>query len=102
MSESQPKPRLPIFWAVCNTADESVFWNSTSAPPLMRAVAASASLDGSNQLLIHTTLVLMLGLVLCAPNVKLLMLRSTSGIGTEATTPSVLLWVILPASTPAM
>ena len=102
MSESQPKPRLPIFSAVCSTADESVFWNSTSAPPLMSAVAASVSLGGSNQLLTHTTRVLMAGLVLCAPSVKLLMLRITSGIGTEATTPRVLVLVIFPASTPAM
>ena len=48
-----------------------------------------------------TTLVLTLGLLDWAPSVKLLMLRSTSGIGTEATTPSVLLLVILPAITPA-
>jgi hypothetical protein len=34
--------------------------------------------------------------------VKLLMLRTTSGIGTEATTPSTLDLVMAPAITPAM
>src|SRR3990167_4164069 len=101
MSESQPKARLPLSWAVFSTAGESVFWNSTSAPPLIRLVAASVSLGGLNHSLTHTTLVLILGLLLCAPSVKLLMLRITSGIGTDATTPSVLDLVILPAITPA-
>ena len=73
-----------------------------SAPPLIRAVAASVSFGGLNHSFTHTTLVEMAGLTLCAPSVKLLMLRSTSGIGTEATTPSTLLLVILPAITPAM
>jgi hypothetical protein len=41
-------------------------------------------------------------LTLCAPSVKLLMLRITSGIGTEPTTPRVLDLVIAPAITPAM
>ncbi|MDT4872878.1 hypothetical protein FQZ97_1080880 [compost metagenome] len=102
MSESQPKARLPFSWAVLSTAGESVFWNSTSAPPLMRAVAASVSLGGLNHSFTHTTLVVIFGLTDCAPSVKLLMLRSTSGIGTEPTTPSVLLLVIEPAITPAM
>src|SRR5574343_2078802 len=102
MSESQPKARLPFSWAVLSTAGESVFWNSTSAPPLMRLVAASVSLGGLNHSLTHTTLVLTLGLLLWAPRVKLLMLRITSGIGTEATTPRVLDLVILPATMPAM
>ena len=102
MSESQPKARLPIFSAVCNTAGESVFCIKTSAPPLIKAVAASVSLGGLNHSLTHTTLVLTFGLTDWAPKVKLLMLRTTSGIGTEATTPKVLDLVILPAITPAM
>ena len=102
MSESQPKARFPLSCAVLSTAGESVFWNSTSAPPLISAVAASVSLGGLNHSLTHTTLVLIFGLLDCAPSVKLLMLRSTSGIGTDATTPSVLVLVILPAITPAM
>src|SRR5690606_26781814 len=102
MSESQPKARLPAFSAVCSTADESVFWNSTSAPPLSSEVAASVSFGGSNQPLTQTTLVLILGFTDWAPMVKLLMLRITSGIGIEATTPSVLVLVIAPAITPAM
>ena len=73
-----------------------------SAPPLISAVAASVSFGGLNHSLTHTTLVLMLGLLLCAPSVKLLMLRITSGIGIDATTPSVFDLVILPAITPAM
>ena len=102
MSESQPKARLPAFSAVCSTAAESVFWNRMSAPPLSSEVAASVSFGGSNQPLTHTTLVVTLGFTDCAPSVKLLMLRITSGIGIEATTPSVLLCVIEPAITPAM
>ena len=102
MSESQPNARLPIFSAVCSTADESVFCISTSAPPLIRAVAASVSLGGLNHSLTHTTLVLIFGLTDCAPSVKLLMLRITSGMGIEPTTPTVPLLLILPAITPAM
>src|SRR5574343_1475453 len=102
MSESQPKARLPIFSAVCSTADESVFCISTSAPPLISEVAASVSFGGSNQPLTQTTLVLTLGFTDWAPSVKQLMLRITSGIGIEATTPRVLVLVMAPAITPAM
>src|SRR3989339_1065175 len=102
MSESQPKARLPLASAVLSTAGESVFWNNTSAPPLIRLVAASVSLGGSNQPFTHTTLVFTLGLLLCAPSVKALILRTTSGIGIEPTTPSVLVLVMAPAITPAM
>ncbi|MNT66119.1 hypothetical protein D3C72_2041560 [compost metagenome] len=79
-----------------------MFWNSTSAPPLIRLVAASVSFGGLNHSFTHTTLVLTLGLTDWAPMVKLLMLRITSGIGTEPTTPSVLDLVMAPAITPAM
>src|SRR5213595_1277758 len=89
MSLSQPNARLPIFSAVCSTADESVFCIRTSAPPLIREVAASVSFGGLNQSPTHTTLVLTFGFTDCAPSVKLLMLRTTSGIGIEPTTPSV-------------
>src|SRR5512140_877643 len=102
MSLSQPNARLPMLSAVLSTAGESVFCISTSAPPLMRDVAASVSLGGLNQSPTHTTLVLTLGVTDCAPSVKLLMLRTTSGIGIEPTTPRVLVLVILPAITPAM
>src|SRR3990167_2640082 len=102
MSLSQPKARLPFSWAVLSTAGESGFWNSTSAPPFIRLGGASGSLGGLNHSFTHTTLVLILGFTLCAPIVKLLMLRSTSGIGTEPTTPSVFDLVMAPAITPAM
>src|SRR5689334_18349174 len=102
MSLSQPKAYLPALPAVLSTADESVFWNSTSAPPLISDCAASVSLGGSNHLLTHTTLVLIFGLTDCAPSVKLLMLRTTSGMGTEPTMPSVLVLVMPPAMMPAM
>src|SRR6267142_1055357 len=102
MSLSQPTAYLPAFSAVCSTAEVSVFWNSTSAPALMSDCAASVSFGGSPQELTHTTLVLIFGFTDCAPRVKLLMLRMTSGMGTEPTTPSVLLLVMPPASTPAI
>src|SRR5574343_38016 len=102
MLESHPKAYLPAFSAVCSTAAESVFWNSTSAPWLIRLCAPSVSLGGSNQPFTQTTLVLILGFTLCAPNVKELMLRMTSGIGMEPTTPKVLDLVMLLAMTPAM
>src|SRR5512137_570109 len=101
MSESQPKAYLPFFSAVWRTAVESVFWRSTSAPWLMSDCAASASLGGSTQVLIQTTLVLTLGFTLRAPSVKALMLRSTSGMGKDPTKPMTLVLVIMPASTPA-
>ena len=102
MSQSQPKAYLPAFSAVCSTADESVFCISTSAPPLISDCAASVSFGGLNHSLTQTTLVLIFGLTDCAPSVKLLMLRITSGIGIEPTTPSVLVLVMPPAMTPAM
>ena len=84
MSESQPKARLPIFSAVCSTADESVFCISTSAPPLISAVAASVSFGGLNHSLTHTTLVVIFGMTNCAPGAKLLMLRAPLGDGDGA------------------
>src|SRR3954470_8929066 len=102
MSLSQPNAYLPALPAVCRTADESVFCISTSAPPLMSDCAASVSFGGLNHSLTQTTRVLIFGLTDCAPSVKLLMLRTTSGIGTEPTTPSVLVLVMPPAITPAM
>src|SRR6476469_2846243 len=102
MSLSQPNAYLPALPAVCSTADESVFCISTSAPPLMSACAASPSLGGLIHSLIQMTLVLTFGFTDCAPIVKLLMLRTTSGIGTEPTTPSVLVLVIAPAMMPTM
>ena len=79
-----------------------MFCISTSAPPLISDCAASVSFGGSNHLLTQTTLVLIFGFTLCAPSVKELMLRITSGIGIEPTTPSVLVLVMPPAITPAM
>src|SRR4051812_34400892 len=102
MSLSQPKAYLPALPAVCSTAEESVFCISTSAPPLISDWAAAVSFGGSNHLLTQTTFVLTFGFTDCAPIVKLLMLRTTSGIGTEPTTPSVLVLVMPPAMTPAM
>src|SRR4030095_7874997 len=102
MSDSQQKARLPFSCAVLSTAGESVFWNSTSAPPLISAVAASVSLGGLNHSLTHTTLVVTFGFTDCAPSVELVMLRSTWGSGPEPPTPSVLLLVIEPAMMPAM
>src|SRR6185369_5045922 len=81
MSLSQPKARLPIFSAVCSTADESVFCIRMSAPPLISDVAASVSFGGLNHSPTQTTRVLIFGLTDCAPMVKLLLLRITSGIG---------------------
>src|ERR1700722_9690697 len=102
MSESQPKAYLPSLSAVCTTAEESVFCISTSMPWSMRLCAASPSLGGSNHLLTHTTRVSTLGLTLWAPSVNESMLRMTSGIGIDATTPSLFDLVIAPATTPAM
>src|SRR5881398_2717325 len=92
MSLSQPKAYLPALPAVCSTADESVFCISTSAPPLMSDCAAAVSFGGLNHSLTHTTLVLIFGLTLCAPIVNELMLRITSGMGIEPTTPSTLVF----------
>src|SRR5258706_12874342 len=100
MSESQPNPNFFAFSAVCSTAAESVFCISTSAPSLISDCAASVSLGGSNHLFTQTTLVETFGLTDCAPSVKESMLRITSGIGIDATTPSVFDLVIAPAITP--
>jgi len=67
MSESQPNANTPLSCAVCSTAEESVFCSSTSAPCPISVSAAWRSLLGSNQELIHTTLVVIFGLTLRAP-----------------------------------
>ena len=64
-------------------------------------MAASASFGGLNHSLTQTTLALIDGSTLCAPSTKLLMLRTTSGMGTEATTPTVLVLLMPPATMPA-
>src|SRR5438105_15904868 len=101
MSLSQPKAYLPFFYAVLRPALESVLCISTSAPPLIIDCAASVSLGGLNHSLTHTTLVRTFGLTDCAPSVKLLMLRMTSGIGIEPPPPRTFVVVIPPATTPA-
>ena len=101
MSLSQPKANLPFFSAAWSTAVESVFWSSTSAPWFMSACAASVSLGGSNQAPIQTTFTLIFGFTVWAPSVYALMFRSTSGIGNEATKPSVFDLVMPPATMPA-
>src|SRR5512133_1632480 len=97
MSESQPKAFTPFSSAACRVAGESVFWISTSTPWPIIVIAASRSLAGSNQDETQTARVVTAGLTDCAPSVKALMLRITSGIGKEATTPSLLVLVVLPA-----
>ena len=79
--------------AVASVAFESVFCSSTSAPWPISVSAACFSLPGSNQLLIQMTFVWIFGFTERAPSVYALMLRTTSGIGTEATKPSVLVFV---------
>ena len=59
----------------------------TSAPLSMSACAASLSLAGSNQLLIHKTSTSIFGLDCCAPSVMAFICRMISGIGWEPTMP---------------
>src|SRR2546423_9211505 len=101
MSESQPKANAPLSCAVCRTAEESVFCSSTSAPWPMSVSAAWRCLLGSYQVFTHTTLVVILGLTERAPMVNELMLRTTSGIGNEATKPRTLFFDTCPAMMPA-
>src|SRR6478672_11174815 len=101
ISESQPNAYTPFSSAACSVAGESVFWISTSTPWPIIVIAASRSLAGSNQDDTQTARVEIFGFTDCAPRVKALMLRMTSGIGNDATTPSLFDLVILPASTPA-
>ncbi|MNW01831.1 hypothetical protein D3C71_1975280 [compost metagenome] len=60
-------------------------WNTTSTPWSISALAASASLPGSNHELTHTTLISVPGLYLFRASWMALMSRITSGIGNEAT-----------------
>ncbi len=101
MSLSQPNACTPFSCAVCTTAAESVFCISMSTPWPISVVAASRSLPGSNHLLTQTTLTVAFGLTLRAPSANESMLRITSGIGTDATTPILPVLLILPATTPA-
>lgn len=55
------------------------------AAALSKLLAASFSVAGLYQVLVHTTFTVTLGLTDCAPNVKALIPRTTSGIGKAAT-----------------
>ena len=78
-----PKASLPRSLAICIAAGESVCCMMTSAPWSISALAASASLPGSNQEFTQTILALKFGLIDCAPSMKELMPITTSGIGKE-------------------
>ena len=83
-SEDCPKASFPGLSASCSGAAESVCWAMMSAPCASRALAASASLPGSNQVFTQTILSLMFGFTDWAPSMKALMPLTTSGIGNEA------------------
>src|ERR1700680_744393 len=84
MSESWPNAYALRDAAACIAAGLSVCCMMTSAPWSSRALAASASLPGSNQVFTQMILTLMLGLIDCAPSIVALMPMMTSGIGNEA------------------
>ena len=84
MSDAWPKALMPRSSATCIGAVESVCWVMMSTPWSISALAASASLPGSNQVLTHTTFSLKSGLTDCAPSTKELMPITTSGIGKDA------------------
>ena len=73
----------PRWAATCMAAGESVCCMITSAPWSISALAASASLPGSNQVFTQMILTLMFGLMVWAPNFVALMPEITSGIGNE-------------------
>jgi hypothetical protein len=102
MSLSQPKANFLFFSAVCSTAWSRCSGTARRRRWLIRLCAASVSLGGSNQVLTHTTLVLIFGLTLCAPSVKAVDVADHLGDGDRADHAQVLLLVILPAMTPAM
>ena len=79
MSEAWPKPSLPRSSATCIAAGLSVCCVMMSAPWSSSALAASASLPGSNQVFTQTILTLMFGLTDCAPSMMALMPEITSG-----------------------
>src|SRR5471030_3431085 len=89
ISESQPNACTLCCSATAIVAVESVFCISTSAPRPIRVSAACRSLPGSNQLLTHTTFTVVCGATDFAPSANASILRTTSGIGTEPTKPSV-------------
>ena len=83
-SKAWPKAWMPRSSATCIGPVESVCWVMMSTPWSISALAASASLPASNQVLTQTTLSLKSGLTDCAPSRKELMPCTTSGIGKEA------------------
>src|SRR4051812_39723243 len=74
---------LAAFAGDLHSAGESVCCMMTSAPWSISALAASASLPGSNQVLAQMILTLMFGLMVCAARIVALMPETTSGIGNE-------------------
>ena len=85
MSEAWPKPRMPRPSATCSGAGLSVCCVMMSTPWSINALAASASLAGSNQVCTQTTRTSASGRILRAANAVALIPITTSGIGTDAT-----------------
>src|ERR1700736_4185190 len=83
ISESWPNANLPRSLAICIAAGLSVCCMITSAPSSSSALAASASLAGSNQELAQMILTLMLGLMVGAPSMVAADPEPTSGDGNE-------------------
>src|ERR1700731_4698447 len=80
---------MPRFSAVSTTTLGLSTWQVTTSTPLsMRVLVASASLTGLDQSPVKMTEKEIFGLMLLAPNVKALILRSTWGMGLAATKPS--------------
>src|SRR3954466_14150475 len=83
ISESWPNASLPRSLAICIAAGESVCCMMMSAPWSISALAASASLPGSNQVLAQMILTLVWGLVGGAGGIVALRPETTWEIGKE-------------------
>ena len=85
MSEATPNPRIPRLSATCSGAGLSVCCVMISTPWSISALAASASLAGSNQVCTQTTRTEASGRTLRAANAVALIPITTSGMGMDAT-----------------
>ncbi len=79
MSAPWPKHHTLRCSQTCRPAGLSVCWATTSQPRLASVWTAAASLAGSNQESIMTSLVVIFGFTACAASVKAFTPSTTSG-----------------------
>ena len=98
--ESYPTHGTPFASATTPAAGLSTFCPITSTPAAMRFCAAAVSFGGEYHAFVQMSFTRAFGLTACAPSVKALMWRTTSGMPKGTTYPMRFFFVAAPAAMP--